>query len=145
MELMLVNLRLLGLIDRDLSRLREYCETVACATQTTIPPNYPVIGRDAFRTATGVHAAAIIKAFKKHDPMLANSVYSGVPAHLFGLEQIIEIGPLSGRSNVIYWLEKRGIPATEELVTRIFNAAKKSTRILTEDEILSYCGEASRR
>ncbi len=145
MELMLVNLRLLGLIDRDLSRLREYCETVACATHTTIPPNYPVIGRDAFRTATGVHAAAIIKAFKKKDPMLANSVYSGVPSHLFGLEQVIEIGPLSGRSNVIYWLEKRGIPATEDLVTRIFNAAKKSTRILTEDEILSYCGEASRR
>jgi 2-isopropylmalate synthase len=145
MELMLVNLRLLGLIDRDLSRLREYCETVACATHTSIPPNYPVIGRDAFRTATGVHAAAIIKAFKKNDPMLANSVYSGVPSHLFGLEQVIEIGPLSGRSNVIYWLEKRGIPATEDLVTRIYNAAKKSTRILTEDEILSYCGEASRR
>src|SRR5215813_13514981 len=139
MELMLVNLRLLGLIDRDLSRLKEYSEKVAQATHTSIPPNYPVIGRDAFRTATGVHAAAIIKAFKKNDPMLANSVYSGVPSHLFGLEQVIEIGPLSGRSNVIYWLEKRGIPATEELVNRIFNAAKKSTSVLTEEEILSYC------
>ncbi|HEX2714103.1 MAG TPA: LeuA family protein, partial [Candidatus Acidoferrales bacterium] len=109
MELMLVNLRLLGLIERDLSRLKEYCETVARATHTTIPPNYPVIGRDAFRTATGVHAAAIIKAYKKNDAMLANIVYSGVPSHLFGLEQVIEIGPLSGRSNVIYWLEKHGI------------------------------------
>ncbi len=145
MELMLVNLRLLGLIDRDLSRLREYCETVARATHTTIPPNYPVIGRDAFRTATGVHAAAIIKAYKKNDRMLANSVYSGVPSHLFGLEQVIEIGPLSGRSNVIYWLEKRGIPATDDLVARIFDAAKKSNRILTEEEILALCGEASRR
>jgi len=143
MELMLVNLRLLGLIDRDLSRLREYCEKVARATHTTIPPNYPVIGRDAFRTATGVHAAAIIKAFKKKDPMLANTVYSGVPSHLFGLEQVIEIGPLSGRSNVIYWLEKRGIPATEDLVARIFEAAKRATRILTEEEILALCGEAS--
>ncbi len=145
MELMLVNLRLLGLIDRDLSRLREYCQAVARATHTTIPPNYPVIGRDAFRTATGVHAAAIIKAYRKNDPMLANSVYSGVPSHLFGLEQVIEIGPLSGRSNVIYWLEKRGIPATDELVARIFDAAKKSTRVLTEEEILALCGEASRR
>ncbi len=145
MELMLVNLRLLGLIDRDLSRLREYCETVARATHTTIPPNYPVIGRDAFRTATGVHAAAIIKAYRKKDPMLANTVYSGVPSHLFGLEQVIEIGPLSGRSNVIYWLEKRGIPATDELVARIFDAAKKSSRILTEEELLALCGEASRR
>ncbi len=144
MELMLVNLRLLGLIERDLSRLKEYCEKVARATHTTIPPNYPVIGRDAFRTATGVHAAAIIKAFRKDDPMLANSVYSGVPSHLFGLEQIIEIGPMSGRSNVIYWLEKRGIPATDELVTRIFDAAKKATRVLTEEEILTLCGQSAR-
>jgi len=144
MELMLVNLRLLGLIERDLSRLKEYCEKVARATHTTIPPNYPVIGRDAFRTATGVHAAAIIKAFRKDDPMLANSVYSGVPSHLFGLEQIIEIGPMSGRSNVIYWLEKRGIPATDELVARIFDAAKKATRVLTEEEILTLCGQSAR-
>lgn len=145
MELMLVNLRLLGVIDRDLSRLKEYCEKVAKATHTTIPPNYPVIGRDAFRTATGVHAAALIKAFKKNDPMLANSVYSGVPSHLFGLEQVIEIGPMSGKSNVTYWLEKRGIPVTEELVTRIFDAAKHSARVLTDAEILAVCGESAAR
>ncbi len=136
MELMLVNLRLMGLIDRDLSRLKEYCEKVARATRTTIPPNYPVIGRDAFRTATGVHAAAIIKAYRKNDVLLANSVYSGVPSHLFGLEQVIEIGPLSGRSNVIYWLEKRGIPASDDLVDAIFARAKQSSRLLTEAEIL---------
>ncbi|MCL6565301.1 MAG: LeuA family protein [Acidobacteriia bacterium] len=136
MELMLVNLRLMGLIDRDLSRLKEYCEKVARATRTTIPPNYPVIGRDAFRTATGVHAAAIIKAYRKNDVLLANSVYSGVPSHLFGLEQVIEIGPLSGRSNVIYWLEKRGIPASDDLVDVIFARAKQSSRLLTEAEIL---------
>jgi isopropylmalate/homocitrate/citramalate synthase len=136
-ELMLVNLRLMGVIDRDLSPLREYCETVARATGTTIPPNYPVVGRDAFRTATGVHAAAIIKAYKKHDPMLANSVYSGVPSHLFGLEQVIEIGPMSGRSNVTYWLEKRGLPAPDAVVDRILAAAKQSSRVLTEQEILA--------
>jgi 2-isopropylmalate synthase len=135
MELMLVNLRLLGLIDRDLSQLKKYSETVAQATHTTIPPNYPVVGRDAFRTATGVHAAAIIKAYKKNDPELANSIYSGVPSHLFGLEQIIEVGPLSGRSNVIHWLEKRSIPATEELIDRIFEAAKQSSRVLTDKDI----------
>jgi len=139
MELMLVNLRLLGVIDRDLSRLKDYCETVARATHTSIPPNYPVIGRDAFRTATGVHAAAIIKAYKKQDRNLANSVYSGVPSHLFGLEQIIEVGPMSGKSNVIYWLESRDIPVTDELVNRIYDAAKQSTRVLTESEILSLC------
>ena len=136
-ELMLVNLRLMGVIDRDLSRLREYCETVARATGTTIPPNYPVIGRDAFRTATGVHAAAIIKAYYKHDEMLANSVYSGVPSHLFGLEQVIEIGPMSGRSNVTYWLEKRGMSAADAVVDRILAAAKQSAHVLTEAEILS--------
>ncbi len=144
MELMLVNLKLMGLIDRDLSRLKEYCEKVARATHTTIPPNYPVIGRDAFRTATGVHAAAIIKAYKKNDSLLANFVYSGVPSNLFGLDQVIEVGPMSGRSNVIYWLEKRGIPATEDVVDRIFSAAKKATRVMTEDEILSVAGAGSR-
>jgi 2-isopropylmalate synthase len=133
----------MGLIDRDLSRLKEYSETVARATHTTIPPNYPVVGRDAFRTATGVHAAAIIKAYKKENPLLANLVYSGVPSNLFGLDQVIEIGPMSGRSNVIFWLEKRGIPATEDVVDRIFSAAKKATRVMTEEEILSVAGLSS--
>jgi len=145
MELMLVNLRLLGLIDRDLSTLKKYSRAVAKATHTEIPPNYPVVGRDAFRTATGVHAAAIVKAYKKNDHELANSIYSGVPSHLFGLEQVIEVGPLSGRSNVIFWLEKRGVPATDELVDRIFNAAKQSERILTEEEILALLGSSTAR
>ncbi|MGB7156292.1 MAG: LeuA family protein [Candidatus Acidiferrales bacterium] len=143
MELMLVNLRLMGLIDRDLSKLKEYSEAVARATHTTVPPNYPVVGRDAFRTATGVHAAAIIKAYRKGDTFLANSVYSGVPSNLFGLEQIIEIGPLSGRSNVMYWLEKHGIPATEDLVARIFDAAKLVERVMSDEEILALCGDAA--
>jgi 2-isopropylmalate synthase len=133
--LMLVNLRLLGVIERNLSDLKKYSETVSKATHTPIPPNYPVVGRDAFRTATGVHAAAIVKAYKKGDEELANSIYSGVPSHHFGLDQIIEVGPLSGRSNVIYWLEKRGIPASDDLVDKIFDAAKKSDRIFTEQEI----------
>src|SRR6266849_6586577 len=144
MELMLVNLRLMGLIDRDLSRLKEYCEKVAKATHTTIPPNYPVIGRDAFRTATGVHAAAIIKAFRKDDPTLANTVYSGVPAHLFGLEQVIEIGPMSGKSNVLFWLERHGIPADDAVVNRIFYAAKQSARVLTDHEVFALCAETTR-
>src|SRR3984893_8528816 len=102
MDLMLVNLRLMGLIGQDLSHLKKYCDRVAQATHTTIPTNYPVVGRDAFRTATGVHAAAIIKAFRRNDAELANAVYSGGPAQLFGLEQVIEIGPMSGKSNVLY-------------------------------------------
>jgi 2-isopropylmalate synthase len=144
MELMLVNLRLMGLLNHDLSRLKEYCEKVADATHTTIPPNYPVIGRDAFRTATGVHAAAIIKAYHKQDAALADAVYSGVPSHLFGLDQVIEIGPLSGKSNVLYWLERHGIPADDALVTRIFDAAKQSARVLTESEVQALCAEAAR-
>lgn len=139
MELMLVNLRVMGLIDRDLSKLKEYSDTVARATHTTVPPNYPVVGRDAFRTATGVHAAAIIKAYRKGDAALVNAVYSGVPAQLFGMEQVIEVGPMSGKSNVIHWLEKRGIPATDELTSRILDAAKHSSRVLSDDEIKDLC------
>lgn len=145
MEAMLVNLRLLGLIDRDLSRLKEYSQVVARATNTVIPPNYPIVGLDAFRTQTGVHAAAIAKAYKRDDVELANAIYSGVPAHLFGLEQIIEIGPMSGRSNVIYWLGKRGITASEEVADRILAAAKQSSRVLTEEEILALLPSSARR
>ena len=144
-ELMLVNMRLLGMIDRDLSMLKEYCEKVARATHTSIPPNYPVVGRDAFRTATGVHAAALIKAYRKGDPGLADAVYSGVPASLFGLAQVIEVGPMSGKSNVLYWLERHAIPANEELVGKIFDAAKKSPCVLTDAEILALCREVSPR
>ncbi len=139
MELLLVNLRLMGLRENDLSYLRAYCEKIAKATHTTIPPNYPVFGRDAFRTATGVHAAAIIKAIRNHDRKLADAVYSGVPAHLVGLEQIVEIGPMSGKSNVIYWLARHGVPETDEVVNRIFDAAKESPRVLTDDEVRALC------
>jgi len=139
MELLLVNLRLMGLIENDLSSLRSYCEKVARATHTVIPPNYPVFGKDAFRTATGVHAAAIIKALRTGDLELADAVYSGVPAHLVGLEQVVEIGPMSGKSNVLYWLARHQIPASDELVNRIFEAAKQSSRVLTEEELLALC------
>jgi 2-isopropylmalate synthase len=145
MELMLVNLRLMGLLDRDLSSLKNYCEKVAAATKTKIPPNYPVIGHDAFRTATGVHAAAIVKAMQKGNERLADDVYSGVPAHLFGLEQLIEIGPMSGKSNVLYWLARHRIPADDALVSRILDAAKQSSRVLTDPEIHALCAEPAPR
>jgi 2-isopropylmalate synthase len=143
MELLLVNLRLMGLRKQDLTHLPAYCEKVAKATHTIIPPNYPVFGRDAFRTATGVHAAAIIKALRKHDRELADAVYSGVPAHLFGLQQIVEIGPMSGKSNVVYWLSKHGISESDELVNRILETAKHSARVLTDDEVLALCSAPS--
>ena len=114
MDQMLVNLKLMGIAPwdaQDLTRLKDYCQAVSRATGVPIPANYPVVGEDAFRTATGVHASAVIKAFKKNDVELANTVYSGVPAHHFGLEQIVDVGPMSGKSNVLFWLERRGIPA----------------------------------
>jgi len=135
LDQLLVNLKLLGWITNDLSRLREYCETAARACEWTVPYNYPVFGRDAFRTATGVHAAAVIKSYKKGDQRLADIVYSGVPAGEFGLEQVIDIGPMSGKSNVIYWLEKRGFEASEERVNRIYERAKAARAVLEESEI----------
>jgi 2-isopropylmalate synthase len=136
MDQVLVNLKLLGLVKHDLLKLKEYCEFASRACKVTIPAGYPVFGSDAFRTATGVHAAAVIKAYKKGETELANTVYSGVPSHLFGLEQIIDIGPMSGKSNVVFWLEKRGIQATEERVTAIYNRAKESDHLLTTEEVL---------
>ncbi len=138
MDQMLVNLKLMGIspwIEQDLTKLKEYCQTVSKATGVPIPANYPVVGEDAFRTATGVHAAALIKAYKKQDVELANAVYSGVPSQMFGLEQIIDIGPMSGKSNVLFWLERHGVPASDEVVERIYERAKASNHTLTEAEI----------
>jgi 2-isopropylmalate synthase len=135
---MLVNLKLMGIPPwdkQDLTKLKDYCEVVSRSTGVPIPPNYPVIGEDAFRTATGVHASAVIKAYKKGDRDLANAVYSGVPSHLFGLDQVIDVGPMSGRSNVIFWLEHRGLSATDEVIDRIYRRAKSSDHTLTEAEI----------
>jgi isopropylmalate/homocitrate/citramalate synthase len=136
MDQLLVNLKLMGYINNDLTNMARYCETASTATGVPIPVSYPVVGRDAFRTATGVHAAAVIKAFRKGDDWLADAVYSGVPAKAFGRQQEIEIGPMSGKSNVIFWLERNGIEPTTERVERIFNRAKTSATVLTTEEIL---------
>jgi 2-isopropylmalate synthase len=125
----------MGHIDRDLSNMMRYCQTASEATGVPIPISYPVVGQDAFRTATGVHAAAVIKAFRKGDEWLADAVYSGVPARMFGREQLIEIGPMSGKSNIVFWLERHGIDPQEDLVDRIFKHAKQCKSVLTDDEV----------
>jgi len=136
LDQVLMNLKLLGeLPEYDLSKLLLWCRLTSKACHVPIPYNYPLIGSDAFRTATGVHAAAIIKAEKKGDAWLADRIYSGVPAGMFGKEQEIEIGHYSGESNVQYWLEKRHIDAEPELVQRILGYAKSGDHILTEEEV----------
>ena len=137
LDLLLVNLTMMGYLDRDLSTLGAYCEAVSRACDVPIPQNYPVVGADAFRTATGIHAAAVVKAFRKGDRALMDAVYAAVPASLVGRQQEIEVGPMSGKSNVVFWLESRGLQATDELVDRIYAAAKASDRMLTHEQIQS--------
>jgi isopropylmalate/homocitrate/citramalate synthase len=141
-DLLYVNLVMMGYRDDDLSGLPAYCNAVARCLDVRIAPNYPVIGADAFRTATGVHAAAVVKAFRKGDRALMDAVYAAVPASLVGRQQEIEVGPMSGRSNVIFWLESRGLPATDEIVDRIFAAAKSSNRTLTHGQVEKIVEEA---
>ncbi len=148
LDQMLVNLKLMGIApwdEQDLTKLKQYCQAVSRATGVPIPANYPVVGDDAFRTATGVHAAAIIKAYHKDDVVLANTVYSGVPSHVFGLEQIIDIGPMSGKSNVHWWLERHGIPLNDAVVDRIYQRAKQSDHTLSEAEILECVPAAAQK
>ncbi|HEX9149244.1 MAG TPA: 2-isopropylmalate synthase, partial [Thermoanaerobaculia bacterium] len=135
MDLLMVNLKLMGWIDNDLTALREYVSFVTTATRVPLPDQYPVFGRDAFRTGTGVHAAAIIKAKKKGSEWLADRVYSGVPAGMFGLQQIIEVGPMCGLSNVIFWLDANGYPQEESLAKQLFQLAKSTNRVLTDEEL----------
>ena len=137
-DLLMVNLVMMGYRDNDLTGLPAYVQAVSKACDVRIAPNYPVLGADAFRTATGVHAAAVVKAFRMGDRALMDAVYAAVPASLVGRQQEIEVGPMSGRSNVIFWLESRGLPATDEIVDRIFAAAKASNRTLTHEKIQSH-------
>jgi 2-isopropylmalate synthase len=136
MDLLLVNLKLLGMHDVDLSRLPDYCALAAEMCGVEIPHSYPVVGSDAFRTGTGVHASAIIKAMKMGDDWLVDRVYSGVPASLFGLEQTIEVSPVSGLSNVRFWLRENGYdPSDRRLCDAVFDLAKRSDHTLTDEEI----------
>ena len=140
MDLLLVNCRLHGWIDNDLSTLPQYVAAAAKALEVDIPHNYPVLGKDAFETGTGVHAAAVIKAFKKGDVELADAVYSGVPAGMVGLQQVIAVGPMAGKSNAAFVLERLGIEPTEERVQRVLAAGKSSKRMLTDAEVRSAAG-----
>src|SRR5215470_16617657 len=135
MDILLVNLKLLGWIDNDLRRLGEYVRLTSEATGIPIPIGYPVFGRDAFETGTGVHAAAVIKAMQKGETWLADRVYSGVPAGDFGLKQVIRVGPMSGKSNVVHWLKEHGYEATDERVERLFLAAKNASALLEDEEL----------
>lgn len=141
MDLLLVNLVMMGYLDRDLTSLPGYCAAVSRACDVPIPMNYPVVGGDAFRTATGVHAAALVKALRKDDRRLMDAVYAAVPASLVGRTQEIDIGPLSGRSNVVFWLESRGLPAPDATVERLLAEAKTSNRTLTHDELRRLLAE----
>jgi 2-isopropylmalate synthase len=138
-DLLLVNMQLLGWIDRNLGCLRDYCQLVAATTGVPLPDNYPVVGRDAFRTATGVHASAILKARARGQDWLADRVYSSVPASLIGSHQVIDVGPMSGESNVVCWLQDHELAPEPALVKRIFQRAKQSDQVLDESEILEIC------
>ena len=133
----LVNLKLMGVIDNDLTLLDEYMRKANKYIEVPLPRNYLVFGEDAFETGTGVHASAVIKAMRKGDDWLADRVYSGVPAGDFGLKQVIRIGHMAGRSNIIWWLEQNGYEATDELVAHLFEVAKSQRRNMLDSEVES--------
>jgi 2-isopropylmalate synthase len=141
LDLILINLKLLGWLDTDLSALPEYCELVSRSCRVPIPYNYPALGKDAFRTATGVHAAAVIKARKKGDDWLADRVYSSVPADWLGLKQTIDIGPMCGESNVVYWLAEHGEEPVPRLVEHLFKLAKQRETVFEEAELVQLVSD----
>jgi len=134
-ELLLVNLRLAGWIDADLTKLCQYVELAASSMGVSIPPQCPVVGADAFRTATGVHASAIAKAANKGDA-IGEHIYSSVPASMVGKANIVDIGPMSGESNVRYYLAQHGLPTNRDLVGQCMTLAKESDKVLSQEQIL---------
>lgn len=137
LDVLLVNCRLMGYIQNDLTKLYEYCQFISRSVHVPITPDYMIVGRDAFRTATGMHAAAVIKAETKGHSWLVDRIYSGVPASIVGRQQVVDIGPLSGESNVVYWLKKHRVEPQRKLVQAVFEAAKRSQRVLTDGEVMT--------
>jgi 2-isopropylmalate synthase len=135
MEQLLVNARMLGWASPDLSRLGEYVALAGQILGVEVPPGAPVVGRDAFRTSTGVHAAAVVKAFARGGVELADLVYSAVPAAWLARVQEIDVGPMSGSSNVRHWLVTHGYPPLPATIERIFAAAKAADRPLSDAEL----------
>ena len=131
----LVNLSLMGVINNDLTSLNDYMQKAHEYIEVALPRNYPVFGKDAFETGTGVHANAVVKAMKKGDDWLADRIYSGVPAQDYGLEQVIRIGHMSGRSNITWWLNKNNYQITDDLVAHLFDVAKKQRRLMLDEEV----------
>ena len=144
LDLILINLKLLEWLDCDLTALPEYCALISESCRVPIPYNYPALGRDAFRTATGVHAAAVIKAKKKGDAWLADRVYSSIPAGMLGLKQEINVGPMCGESNVVYWLAEHGHDAARPLIEHIFRLAKQRETVFEEAELEAVVREFKR-
>ena len=133
----LVNLSLMGVVNNDLTSLSQYMKKAHEYVGVALPRNYPVFGEDAFETGTGVHASAVVKAMAKGDHWLADRVYSGVPAGDYGLQQVIRIGHMSGRSNITWWLSQNNYPVDDEIVEYLFEVAKYQIRLMTDSEVHS--------
>ena len=134
-EQLLVNARMLGWATPDLRHLMDYVAFASQILGVAVPPGAPIVGRDAFRTSTGVHAAAVVKAAARGGADLADLVYSAVPASWLARGQEIDVGPMSGSSNVRHWLLTHGYPASPAAVERIFAAAKAADRPLGDAEL----------
>jgi isopropylmalate/homocitrate/citramalate synthase len=146
MEQLLANLYLLGATSGNLQCLPEYCRTAAAALGIEIPAHHPVVGADAFRTGTGLHAAVILKAQAAGDSTLADLLYSSLPAAAFGLVQQIAVTPASGRANVRSWLAAHGYdPDDAVLADGLLAAAKRSDRALSDAECAVAVADALAR
>lgn len=137
-DTLVVNLKLAGSIDRDLRAVREYVERTARLLGVEVPASHPVFGRDAFRTATGVHAAAIVKALHAGRTDLADRVYAPLSAAEVGRGQVVEIGHYSGRANLRAWLVEHRLEPSEERIEALWDLAKASSTTLSEEQVLAY-------
>jgi 2-isopropylmalate synthase len=140
MEQLLLNAALEGWAEPRLELLGEYVSLAAGMLGVAVPAGAPVVGRDAFRTSTGVHASAILKARRRGDRRIEDLVYSAVPASLVGREQVIEVGPLSGTANVRCWLADHGYADDRATVERILAAAKRADRTLSDEQLHALAG-----
>ena len=119
----------------DLRYLTRACELFCLSSRIEMAPGLPIVGRDAFSTSTGTHAAAIRKA-RAMGRDFEDLVYSAVSAGALGRAQTLLIGPNSGRGAICAVLEEMSIPATDRTVGLVLHHCKENDRCLeSADEI----------
>lgn len=127
----------------DLKRIAEISAFIRERSGVKPAANAPIVGKNAFRHESGVHGDAVYKSemmgYGRRKGADGGSVYTSFNPAIVGREEEVGVGPLCGKKNVIYRLQKFGICVADgkvpEIVARVKGMAAQR-RVSDADFIL---------